>query len=104
MRGFIGGVRDNTILTEPDDRLIKIVHDDFSKLINISGQPIVSRVYHWRRLNPQHEVGHLERVQEIDRLLELHSGLYLIGAGLRGVGVPDCISHGRAVSSTISSS
>tara|TARA_B100001123_G_scaffold445248_1_gene596285 strand:- start:8296 stop:9669 length:1374 start_codon:yes stop_codon:yes gene_type:complete len=103
LRGFIGGVRNNSTLTEPDDRLIKIVQDDFSKLINISGQPVVSRVYHWRRLNPQHEVGHLERVQEIDRLLELHSGLYLIGAGVRGVGVPDCISHGRAVSSKITS-
>ena len=103
LRGFVGGARDNTALTEPDDRLIKIVQDDFSKLINISGQPIVSRVYHWRRLNPQHEVGHFERVQEIDRLLELHPGLHLIGAGVRGVGVPDCISHGRAVSSTITS-
>ena len=103
LRGFLGGVRDNTTLAEPDNRLIKIVQDDFAKLINISGQPVVSRVYHWPRLNPQHEVGHLKRVQEIDRLLELHPGLHVIGAGVRGVGIPDCITHGLLVGSEITS-
>jgi len=40
-------------------------------------------------------------VQEIDRLLSAHPGLFLTGSGLRGVGIPDCIADARATAARV---
>lgn len=42
----------------------------------------------------QYGVGHLERLQRIDRLLPSLPGLALAGNGYRGIGVPDCVRSG----------
>lgn len=42
----------------------------------------------------QYEVGHLERVAEIERLRAGLPGLALAGNAYRGIGVPDCIKSG----------
>jgi oxygen-dependent protoporphyrinogen oxidase len=42
----------------------------------------------------QYGVGHLERLQQIENLLQRHSGLALAGNGYRGIGVPDCVRSG----------
>ena len=57
--------------------------------------PSLTRVYRWPRANPQPHVGHLELVAQIDRHLRAYPGLQLIGASLRGVGIPDCVAAGR---------
>jgi len=66
-------------------------------LLGIEGEPLFSRVYRWERANAQHEVGHLNRVAAIERLLDRHPGLFLTGSGFRGVGIPDCVADGRKV-------
>ena len=45
---------------------------------------------------PQYVVGHLERLERLDRLLRGVPGLLLAGASYRGVGIPDCIASGWA--------
>ena len=96
LRGFVGGARDPSALERTDAGLVADAHLDFSTLLGISDQPRLKRVYRWVRSSPQLEVGHLDRVAEIDRRLERLPGLQLIGAGIRAVGLPDCVSHGRA--------
>lgn len=103
LRGFVGGARDECALSNTDAGLIESVHRDFSQLLDISTRPLIKRVYRWPRLNPQHEVGHLDRMKAIDARLAQLPGLELIGAGFRGVGIPDCIAHGRATGKRISS-
>ena len=97
LRGYAGGARDPTALERTDAQLIDDVHRDLAALLGIAEGPRVQRVYRWPRLNPQHEVGHLERLVAIDRQLDAVPGLHLAGAGFRGVGIPDCVAHGRAV-------
>jgi oxygen-dependent protoporphyrinogen oxidase len=38
---------------------------------------------------PQYEVGHLDRVAEIER--GLPPGLFVVGQAYRGAGIPDCV-------------
>ena len=38
-------------------------------------------------------MGHLERIDEIEKTLP--EGIYLAGGSYRGIGVPDCIQQGR---------
>lgn len=43
----------------------------------------------------QYGVGHLERIERIERLRRQLPGLALAGNGYRGIGVPDCIRLGQ---------
>ena len=96
LKGFLGGPRQPDILEQNDQELVSIAHRDLSQLLGISTKPAVTRVFRWPRLNPQHEVGHLDKISAIDARLPNIPGLHIVGAGFRGVGIPDCVSHGRA--------
>jgi len=43
----------------------------------------------------QYNVGHLERLERIERLRQQIPGLALAGNGYRGIGVPDCVRSGK---------
>ena len=58
---------------------------------------MLSRVHRWPRAGAQHLVGHLARVETIERRLAGHGGLFVAGSGFRAVGIPDCISDARRV-------
>ena len=95
LRSFVGGARAPKALDQSDQALIKAVRNDFRHLLDISVPPSLIRVYRWPRANPQPHVGHLDLVAQIDQHLRAYPGLQLIGASLRGVGIPDCVAAGR---------
>jgi oxygen-dependent protoporphyrinogen oxidase len=43
----------------------------------------------------QYGIGHLDRLDRIERLLQQLPGLALAGNGYRGIGVPDCVRSGQ---------
>ena len=96
LRGFLGGGRDPRRLDASDAELIDTARRELSDLLGIPGSPLFSRVYRWTRQSPQYEVGHLHRVVSIDRRLNALPGLFVTGSGFKAVGIPDCISDGRA--------
>ncbi|HEY6211036.1 MAG TPA: protoporphyrinogen oxidase, partial [Vicinamibacterales bacterium] len=96
LRTFVGGARDPRALECSDGELVDRSLKAIAPLLGISGPPLFSRVYRWDRANAQHDVGHLDRVQAIERALTRHAGLFVTGSGFRGVGIPDCIADGRA--------
>jgi protoporphyrinogen oxidase len=49
-------------------------------------------VCRWTRIMPQYQVGHLDRVAEIERQLEDYPGVLLAGSGTHGLGIPDCVA------------
>ena len=48
----------------------------------------------------QYGVGHLDRLDRIERLRQQLPGLALAGNAYRGIGVPDCIRSGRDAAHT----
>lgn len=54
-------------------------------------EPIYVEVNRWVNAMPQYVLGHLERLDEIERALSRFGGLVLTGSAYRGVGIPDCI-------------
>jgi len=96
MRTFVGGTRDPDALDRSDDQLVAQSLDAIRPVLNIKGDPILTRVYRFRRASAQHEVGHLERMALINQRLDAHPGLFVTGSGFRGVGIPDCIADARA--------
>jgi oxygen-dependent protoporphyrinogen oxidase len=96
MRAFVGGARDPRALDKPDNDLITLSLNALRPLLGLTGTPLMTRVYRWERANAQHEVGHLARLRQIERLLDRHPNLFVTGSGFRGVGIPDCVADGRA--------
>jgi oxygen-dependent protoporphyrinogen oxidase len=50
---------------------------------------------------PQYEVGHLERVAQIERAVADIPAFALAGAAYRGVGIPDCVRSGEDAADAI---
>jgi oxygen-dependent protoporphyrinogen oxidase len=46
-------------------------------------------------------VGHLARLDAIERLVARHPGVFVTGSGFRGVGIPDCIADARATAARV---
>jgi oxygen-dependent protoporphyrinogen oxidase len=63
--------------------------------MGIEAEPQVMRIFRWHKAMPQYTIGHIERVEEIDRMTARHSGLYLGGSGYHGIGISDCIRIGE---------
>ena len=101
MRTFIGGTRDPDALDRSDDALVAQSLDAIRPVLNVKGDPILARVYRFKRASAQHEVGHLERMALIEQRLAAHPGLFVTGSGFRGVGIPDCIADARATAAQV---
>jgi oxygen-dependent protoporphyrinogen oxidase len=95
MRTFLGGARDPRALELQDTELESLSLTTLQPLLGIDGPPRLSRVYRWVRASAQHEVGHLEWMQQVERALSAHPGLFVTGSGFRGVGIPDCVADAR---------
>jgi oxygen-dependent protoporphyrinogen oxidase len=95
LRAFVGGAHDPDVVDLSDDDLCGIVRRDLSRVLGVSGEPLLARVYRWRHAGAQHTVGHLERVTALEKRLAAHPGLFVAGSGFRSIGIPDCIAEAR---------
>ncbi len=96
LRAFVGGWRDEAKAQLPDQELLNLVKREFAALFDITSEPLLSRIYRWPRGNPQYDVGHLDRVDEMEAHAAEIPGLYLAGSAYRGIGMPDCIKNAQA--------
>ena len=94
LRCFVGGARNEQILQTPDEELVRIIRGELRQIIGLTAEPLFTRVYRWKGAMAQYGVGHLERLQRIETLLQQFPGLTLAGNAYRGIGVPDCVRSG----------
>ena len=78
-----------------DEETVQIARMELRGILGLHAEPRFARLYRWPAAMAQYEVGHLDRLTEIDRLRQSLPGLALIGNAYRGIGVPDCIRSGR---------
>ncbi len=97
LRAFLGGAHDPDVLSLTDEAMVAAVRDDLGRVLGISAAPSLARVHRWPRAGAQHLVGHLARVEAIERRLAGHGGLFVAGSGFRAVGIPDCVADARRV-------
>lgn len=95
LRAFIGGALQPELAELGNEELRRLATDELADLLQISGEPVIAEIARWPRAMPQYHVGHLDRVQRIESLVEQASGFELAGAAYRGVGIPQCIRSGR---------
>jgi oxygen-dependent protoporphyrinogen oxidase len=94
-RVFIGGALQNAMLTLEDDAMVAAAREEFGALLGVEAPPQFAYVRRWPESMPQYTVGHLERAATIRMQAATLPGLFLAGAYLDGVGIPDCVRHGE---------
>jgi oxygen-dependent protoporphyrinogen oxidase len=91
LRVFVGGEEQEHLVNLPDDELLAIAQAELASTMGITAKPIIHKIFRWPKGNPQYDVGHLDRVLEIESLANKVPGLYLTGSAFRGIGIPDCV-------------
>jgi protoporphyrinogen/coproporphyrinogen III oxidase len=100
LRAFLGGMKNEDLLAEPDAALVATVQRELREILgaNVLGplvEPEHAQVNRWRRAMAQYAVGHQERMQRIAARVAELPGLRLAGNAYEGIGIPDCIRLGR---------
>ena len=70
LRAFFGGHEGEALLGEPDDRLIARARQQLSRVLGPLPEAVETVVRRWPRSLPQYAVGHLERMVELESLVE----------------------------------
>jgi oxygen-dependent protoporphyrinogen oxidase len=99
-RAFLGGIRNEHLMTEPDEALVATVRREMSeilgeKIFSAKVEPEYTQVTRWRRAMAQYAVGHQERIARVNAHVAALPGLKLAGNAYDGIGIPDCIRLGR---------
>jgi protoporphyrinogen/coproporphyrinogen III oxidase len=96
LRCFVGGALNEGVLQADDATLIVTARDELRQALGITGEPVLTRVARWPKAMPQYHVGHVSRIETIERCAAALPGLHLAGGAYRGVGIADCVRSGEA--------
>jgi oxygen-dependent protoporphyrinogen oxidase len=104
LRAFFGGDAAIQLQTASDEQVSKAALTQLRNILGPLPEPDHTEVRRWPRSLPQYEVGHLERMTQLEALVGLAPGLHLLGNSYRGVGLPDLVRDARAAARKIVSS
>ncbi|MBM37397.1 MAG: protoporphyrinogen oxidase [Acidimicrobiaceae bacterium] len=90
-----GRAGDTRALALDDTDLVEALLTEIAHILDIEGNLIEWRVSRWIDAFPQYAPGHDRLVAAIERDLRSHMpGVFLTGAGYKGLGIPACIHQG----------
>ena len=95
LRTFFGGPVAEHLAGATDEEIIDASLVQLGKIFGSLPAPTHSHIRRLPRSLPQYEVGHQDRMAELDQLLTKLPGLTLLGNAYRGVGLPDLIRDAR---------
>jgi oxygen-dependent protoporphyrinogen oxidase len=96
IRCFMGGALAPALLAEDEASLVARARVELGQALGVTAEPVLVRSSRWPASMPQYRVGHLARVETIERAAAAIPGLHLAGAAYRGVGIADCVRAGEA--------
>jgi protoporphyrinogen/coproporphyrinogen III oxidase len=96
VRAFFGGKAAERLMRCGNDETAVVARLELARILGPLPEPQMTVVRRWPRSLPQYAVGHLERMAELRERVKALNGLWLLGNGYRGVGVPDLIRDARA--------
>lgn len=96
IRASVGRAGEATLLQSDDADLTARALADLRTAFGGLPDPLDSNVQRWGGGLPQYAVGHLDRVDAIERDIANVRGIEVCGAAYRGVGIPAVIASGRA--------
>jgi oxygen-dependent protoporphyrinogen oxidase len=101
LRAFVGGALDDGGVAGTDPALAALARQELARTLGVRAHPVLVRVARHPAAMPQYQVGHLDRIDAIDRAVAAHPGLALAGSAYRGVGVADCVRSGESAAERV---
>jgi oxygen-dependent protoporphyrinogen oxidase len=101
LRCFLGGALDAGALDGDDATLANRARAELRDALGVTAEPALTRVHRHPGSMPQYQLGHLARVETIERRLRALPGLALAGGAYRGVGIADCVRSGEAAAESV---
>lgn len=101
LRVFIGRAGQESEISWDESTLLKITQEELRLTLGITAEPLLRRIYTWEKAMPQYNLGHVQRLERIQRQLEFFPGLALAGNAYQGIGIPDCIHSGQLAAEKI---
>ena len=96
LRAFFGSRSAEHFASAPDAQVVATAVEQMRSILGPMPEPAHFAVQRWEYSLPQYEVGHLDRMAQLDDLISRKPGLHLLGNSYRGVGLPDLIRDARA--------
>lgn len=102
VRAFFGGAAAERLMRCTNDEIAAVARLELAHILGPLPEAEITKVRRLPRSLPQYAVGHLDRMAELNTRIGKLPGLYLLGNGYRGVGLPDLIRDARAAAQNLS--
>jgi oxygen-dependent protoporphyrinogen oxidase len=101
LRAFFGGASADALASATDAQIVAAAMQQLRTILGPMPEPAHTTVRRWPRSLPQYEVGHLDRMAQLDALVARIPGLHLLGNSYRGIGMPDLVRGARKTVASI---
>ena len=91
LRTLLGGARDPGALDLPDGEMLALVRRELDHFLGGDPAPDFVRIIRHDYGIPQYTLGHLARLDEIERAAAAVPGLHLLGNGFHGIAANACV-------------
>ena len=96
-RALVGGPRFPEMADAPDDVLLRTVRNELALVTGMRAEPEFVKIIRWPKAIPQYQLGHANRVEEIQAHASRWPGLFLGGCAFGGVALNDCVDQAGAM-------
>jgi oxygen-dependent protoporphyrinogen oxidase len=96
-RALVGGPRFPEMADAPDDVLLRPVRNELALVTGMRAEPEFVKIIRWPKAIPQYQLGHANRVEEIQAHASRWPGLFLGGCAFGGVALNDCVDQAGAM-------
>ncbi|HMH79433.1 MAG TPA: protoporphyrinogen oxidase [Candidatus Acidoferrum sp.] len=101
LTNFVGGATDPSATKLSEEELAALVHREIAPILKITGVPEKVRTTRYSHAIPQYNLGHLERLQEIQDSIAQVPRLRLIGNYWKGPAIGTCVEQALAAAEEI---
>ncbi len=103
LRAFVGGAAGQELAMAGEERLVAVVRSELAEILGVTATPMMTRAKTWVGGLHQYNVGHVERVAEVEAAIAAIPGLAVAGAAFHGIGLNECVKSGRRAADHIRS-
>ncbi len=101
IRCFVGGNKKQELVELDDEAMEKLVREELKDIMGIDAEPVIVRVFRWRRSMPQYTIGHAGRIASIFESVANNPGLYITGSAYHGIGISDTVREAEVAAMNV---
>jgi len=101
LRVIMGGTFHPDVVAEQEGTLVDRAIAELGVIAGLRVRPEVTATWRLPQVLPQYRLGHEQRARDAEAELARLPGLHLLGTGLRGSGLADCIRNATALASSL---